>query len=65
MHGYQIKILWSKLVEIHGMIKSQNWEQLKRVTSITDETIEEAKSEIEEYPGIMTECPYDGFISKI
>ena len=48
MHGYQIKLLWSKLIEIHSLIQSQNWEQLKRVARITDETIEESKIEIED-----------------
>lgn len=65
MHGYQIKLLWSKLIEIHSLIQSQNWKQLKRVARITDETIEESKIEIEEYPGTMTECPYDGFTDAV
>ena len=56
MHGYQIKLLWEKLFEIHSLIQTQNWVQLKRVARITDEVIEEAKFEIEEYPGTMTEC---------
>ena len=65
MHGYQIKLLWSKLIEIHSLIQSQNWKQLKRIARITDETIEESKIEIEEYPGTMTECPYDGFTDAV
>ena len=65
MHGYQIKLLWKKLIEIHGLILSQNWIQLKRVAVISDETIEEAKIEIEEYPGSMTECPYDEFTDAV
>ena len=65
MHGYQIKTLWEKMFEIHGLIQTQNWEQLKRVARITDETIEDAKFEIEEYPGEMTECPFDEFTDAV
>ena len=65
MHGYQIKLLWEKLIEIHGLILSQSWIQLKRVAVISDETIEEAKIEIEAYPGSMTECPYDEFTDAV
>lgn len=39
--------------------------QLKRVARITDEVIEEAKFEIEEYPGTMTECSYDEFTDAV
>lgn len=65
MHGYQIKLLWSKLIEIHGLILGQDWEQLKRVARITDDTIEDVKIEINEYPGNMTECPYDEFTDAV
>ncbi len=65
MHGYQIKSLWAKLFEIHSLIQMQNWVQLKRVARITDEVIEEAKFEIEEYPGKMTACPFDEFTDAV
>lgn len=65
MHGYQVKLLWKKLFEIHELIRTQNWIQLKRTARITDEGIEEAKIEIEEYPGEMTKCPFDEFTDAI
>lgn len=61
MHGYQVKALWKKLFEIHELIRTQDWVQLKRKARITDEAIEGAKFEIDEYPGEMTECPFDEF----
>ncbi len=65
MHGYQIKALWAKLFEIHELIRAENWVQLKRIASITDETIEEAKFEIDEYSGKITECPFEEFTDAV
>ena len=65
MHGYQIKVLWAKLIELHELIRVQNWEQLKRNARITDDTIEEAEFAIDDYPGKMTECPYDEFTDAV
>lgn len=65
MHGYQIKALWAKLFEIHALIQTQNWVQLERVARITDEVIEEAKIEIEDYPGEITACPFDEFTDAV
>lgn len=65
MHGYQIKALWKALFEIHELIRTQNWVQLKRIARITDETIEEAKFEINDYPGEMTKCSFDDFTDAV
>lgn len=65
MHGYQVKLLWKKLFELHELIRTQNWLQLKRTARITDEVIESAKIEIEEYPGEMTVCPFDEFTDAV
>ena len=65
MHGYQIKALWDILYEIHDLIRLQNWVQLKRIARITDDTIEEAKYEIDDYPGEITECPFDEFTDAV
>lgn len=65
MHGYQIKLLWKKLFEIHELIRTENWTQLKCIAAISDEVVEGAKIEIKEYPGEITKCPFDAFTDAI